>query len=383
MRARPALQNAIRPLPNIWLHKIRVRGWDSPPPGPAGPAAVSLTFNNANGQASLAVMMALERDLLSATASVIWIAALCAVLGFHCGHLFHTRGERRGYHCTHVVMLLGMLHMYAAVAFGLDLLPAPVWMIVYAVTSAVIIGWMLVRLLRRHSFGYLWILALVQQAAMIYMWVPMAYWVPRLSYVLAVFFALEAIAWLAAAYLLKPWPGIAVVQAGGSAVLPLAPKSAFGCICMMIMAASMGYMFTGMQLMMPAVRQSPQAAQQPAPQQSVSNRGGGVAGLPPPVQRPESAANEPARPSAPASSPAPARSYTVAAGDTLRRIAARLYGDARQWRDIIKANPGLHPRLLRVGQVIKLPTALSPQLPGSRSGSRSRDPPAKLNRLAH
>jgi hypothetical protein len=180
MRARPALQNAIRPLPNIWLHKIRVRGWDSPPPGPAGPAAVSLTFNNANGQASLAVMMALERDLLSATASVIWIAALCAVLGFHCGHLFHTRGERRGYHCTHVVMLLGMLHMYAAVAFGLDLLPAPVWMIVYAVTSAVIIGWMLVRLLRRHSFGYLWILALVQQAAMIYMWVPMAYWVPRL-----------------------------------------------------------------------------------------------------------------------------------------------------------------------------------------------------------
>ena len=101
------------------------------------------------------MMMSSGSDLLSARASVIWIAALCAVLVFHCSHLFHMGGERRWYHSAHVVMLLGMLYMYAAVAFGVDWLPTSVWMIIYVATSAAIIGWMLVRYMRRHSFGYL------------------------------------------------------------------------------------------------------------------------------------------------------------------------------------------------------------------------------------
>jgi len=59
--------------------------------------------------------------------------------------------------------------------------------------------------------------------------------------------------------------------------------------------------------------------------------------------------------------PRPAETYTIAAGDTLGRIAARLYGDARQWHRIRKVNPGLDSRRLRAGQVIKLPMApLSP-----------------------
>jgi hypothetical protein len=296
--------------------------------------------------------------MFSATASAIWIAALCAVLGFHCSHLIHTRGERRGYHCAHVAMLLGMLYMYAAVAFGLNWFPGQVWMIVYAATSAAIIGWMLVRFLRRHSFGYLWILALIQQGAMIYMWVPMAYWVPKLSYAFALFFALEAIAWLTAAYL-KPWSGVA--QAGGSAVLPLAPKSAFGCICMMIMTASMGYMFASMQLMMPMPRQPRQLAQRATPEGSVSSSAGEETRSPPPARAPAIAANEPATTSAKTSSPTFAENYRIVAGDSLTRIAALNCGDARRWHAIMGANPGLNPRRLRIGQMIKLPMACSPR----------------------
>jgi hypothetical protein len=124
------------------------------------------------------MMMSSGSDLLSARASVIWIAALSAVLVFHCSHLIHMRGERRCYHSAHVVMLLGMLYMYAAVAFGLDWFPTRVWMIIYVATSAAIISWMLVQFGQRRSFDSLRILALVQQGAMIYMWAPMTYWVP-------------------------------------------------------------------------------------------------------------------------------------------------------------------------------------------------------------
>ncbi|HUB64370.1 MAG TPA: hypothetical protein VL996_07985 [Methylocella sp.] len=149
------------------------------------------------------MMMSSSADLFSAKASVIWVAALFVVLIFHCSHLIHMRGERRWYHTAHVVMLLGMLYMYAAVAFGLDWFPAHVWMIIYVATSAAIVSWMLVQYEQRRTFGFLWILALVQQGAMIYMWMPMAYWMPRLSYAFAVYFALEAIAWLMRAYI-KP-----------------------------------------------------------------------------------------------------------------------------------------------------------------------------------
>ena len=307
-------------------------------------------------------MMSLGSDLLSARASVVWIAALCAVLVFHCSHLIHMRGERCWYHSAHIAMLIGMLYMYAAVAFGFDWLPAQVWMILYAATSAAIIGWMLLQYIERRAFGPLWILALVQQGAMIYMWMPMTVWVPRVSYALAVYFGLETMAWLTRAF--KPWSGNAVTGASGPVVIPLAHRSAFGNICMTIMAASMGYMFAGMQLMMMSVPQHPKPMltqqQQPAPSQSESRPGHSEPGVPVQAQAPKVAGNEPARPAPDTLPPSAAERYTIGSGDTLRRIAARHYGNPRLWRSIMQANPGLDPRRLHIGQVISLPLALSP-----------------------
>jgi phosphate transport system substrate-binding protein len=74
-------------------------------------------------------------------------------------------------------------------------------------------------------------------------------------------------------------------------------------------------------------------------------------------------AAEPPRAETPRAEPAPlARSpmreetYTVAAGDTFKSIAVKLYRDSARWRDIVAANPSLNPkRRLRAGQILKLP----------------------------
>jgi nucleoid-associated protein YgaU len=46
--------------------------------------------------------------------------------------------------------------------------------------------------------------------------------------------------------------------------------------------------------------------------------------------------------------------YTIMPGDTLTRIAGRIYHDARKWREIAHSNPGLNPRRLQPGQTLSL-----------------------------
>ena len=54
---------------------------------------------------------------------------------------------------------------------------------------------------------------------------------------------------------------------------------------------------------------------------------------------------------------AAATTYTVKAGDTLEKIAARLYGDASQWRRIYDANRELlkTPNRIYPGQKLAIP----------------------------
>jgi nucleoid-associated protein YgaU len=53
------------------------------------------------------------------------------------------------------------------------------------------------------------------------------------------------------------------------------------------------------------------------------------------------------------------QSYTVKKGDSLSKIAKRVYGDAQQWRKIHEANRDSieNPDLIYPGQVLKLPGA--------------------------
>jgi nucleoid-associated protein YgaU len=61
----------------------------------------------------------------------------------------------------------------------------------------------------------------------------------------------------------------------------------------------------------------------------------------------------------PAPSASTARTHTVRPGETLSSIAKAVYGDARQYKTILAANPGLDPAKMRAGTVIQLPAASS------------------------
>lgn len=47
--------------------------------------------------------------------------------------------------------------------------------------------------------------------------------------------------------------------------------------------------------------------------------------------------------------------YTVREGDTIVKIAKRLYGKDEHWQAIAKANPRVDPQKLRAGQTLKVP----------------------------
>ena len=53
------------------------------------------------------------------------------------------------------------------------------------------------------------------------------------------------------------------------------------------------------------------------------------------------------------------RTYTVVAGDSLSKIAKKLYGDASKWRVIFEANTDVikNPDLIQPGQKFKIPDA--------------------------
>lgn len=52
------------------------------------------------------------------------------------------------------------------------------------------------------------------------------------------------------------------------------------------------------------------------------------------------------------------KTYVVQAGDTLSRVATRVYGDASKWEVIYKANRGIltTPQSLKVGQTLTIPS---------------------------
>ncbi|HHN45973.1 MAG TPA: LysM peptidoglycan-binding domain-containing protein [Planctomycetes bacterium] len=53
--------------------------------------------------------------------------------------------------------------------------------------------------------------------------------------------------------------------------------------------------------------------------------------------------------------PRPMLKHVVGKGDTLWSLAASYYGDGKKYTSIIKANPGLDPQKLAIGQELVIP----------------------------
>jgi hypothetical protein len=215
-------------------------------------------------------MKPMGTDLLPPWVTWLWLIALAAVLVLHCSHLVRMGGQRRWYHASHILMLVSMLYMYASMEFRWTWLSHSLQAVIFSMTTAAIIVWMVYRFVQRQPFSFLWVLALIMQAAMIYMWLPN--WAPALTWTLVVYFGLETVAWLAG-LLNDSKAGMAVGPSrqglGGSAPhgslsergsvsfgsgddhvdVPLATNTVADRVSMAIMAASMAYMFAAMQLM--------------------------------------------------------------------------------------------------------------------------------------
>lgn len=223
-----------------------------------------------------------------------WISILFS-LGLALGILHHLpclilgRGNR-WFHAGHAAMALSMIYMYLSMSYDWNWLPATWQMWFFIATSAAITGWLLTKLTRRQPVNPLWILLLIQQAAMAYMWYPMMRWNAILIFVLVSWFAIEAFGWVVnlfpddirmvenrnwfpyelgareirVAQNTAPQPATTIAERS-SVALAGEPTSAAACDCrgsahlivsdwkdrtlMAIMALSMGYMFYGMQLL--------------------------------------------------------------------------------------------------------------------------------------
>ncbi len=130
-----------------------------------------------------------------------WVSILFSI-GLALGIVHHLpcliRGHgNRWFHTAHTAMALSMIYMYLSMSYDWNWLPAT-WQMWFFVTTAVAItGWLLTKALRRQTVNFLWILVLVQQAAMAYMWYPMMRWNAILIFVLVSWFAIETFGWAA------------------------------------------------------------------------------------------------------------------------------------------------------------------------------------------
>ena len=74
--------------------------------------------------------------------------------------------------------------------------------------------------------------------------------------------------------------------------------------------------------------------------------------------------------------------YKIKANDNLESIARTKYGDGTLWREIVKANPGLDPNHMKIGQEIVLPvidprrTTMPASGPASRPAGGRRPSPS-------
>jgi nucleoid-associated protein YgaU len=69
------------------------------------------------------------------------------------------------------------------------------------------------------------------------------------------------------------------------------------------------------------------------------------------------------------------RVHVVASGDTLAEISKKYFGTTTRWKDIVKANPGIDPEGLKVGQKLTIPEGAT-TAPATASGGGAAPAPA-------
>lgn len=269
-------------------------------------------------------------DLLPANFSLIFMAAagaalLANIIAMSTGQLLRA---------IDAAAATGLLYLLGESAFGWSFLPREALFALYAAIFAVLAAMAILRKARADDASEPLGSALIQQAAMAYLFISTAHWKPQLSALLAIFFLINAIGWLRGSE-----PAEETKRVDPRPPL-FPPKRVHGVreFAGAALAAAFVFVFamgTGRPPVAPPP--APVAEETPAPETTASE---------------EAEAAEPAKEEAPA--------YVAKAGETLKSIARKLYGKSEQWRRLAELNPGLKPTAkLKAGQAIKLPSQKS------------------------
>ena len=133
----------------------------------------------------------------------VWLSWICfaifiVILLFHLYHMVAMRGQHRAWHVGHILMALGMAWMFLPMhPLGI---PVIVWQIAYAVAACLILAWCIWNWSQHRAVDFLWGTLLIGMLAMLYMYSFPGAANRYLSYVLVVYFVLEAIAWFIGAF---------------------------------------------------------------------------------------------------------------------------------------------------------------------------------------
>lgn len=135
-------------------------------------------------------------DFFPGWVSILFSAALALSIVHHLPCLIHGHAGR-WFHAGHAAMALSMIYMYLSMSYDWNWLPATWQMWFFVATTAGITAWLLTRWTRRKPVNALWILLLIQHAAMAYMWYPVVRWNAILIFALVSWFAVETFGWAA------------------------------------------------------------------------------------------------------------------------------------------------------------------------------------------
>jgi CDP-diglyceride synthetase len=182
-----------------------------------------------------------------------WIgfAVYIVILLIHLYHMATMKGQHRAWHTGHSLMALGMAWMFLP-KHPIDI-PAVVWQIAFAVAACLVAAWCIWNWSQRRAVNFLWATLLIGVLAMIYMYAFPGAANRSLTYVLVVYFALEAIAWFTGAFAgtekERRWRLPYALGPRASSAYPLAEAGALDIrLTLGLMALGMGYMFLAMQI---------------------------------------------------------------------------------------------------------------------------------------
>jgi hypothetical protein len=193
-------------------------------------------------------------NLLPAWLGVAGAVLFLAVLASHLRHAAQTSGERRWWHCGHVLMAASMAVMYLPASVATIGIPAAVWQSAFATLAVVLLVSGAVMLCAHRAPSALWLLLILDMAAMTYMWTPSAGTVV-LSWIAALYLLVQALLWASDRIRVidRPWTAGGYALSGGGVVCA-APGAELATefdlrISMCVMSTGMAYMIIAMQVM--------------------------------------------------------------------------------------------------------------------------------------